>query len=260
MVLPGQFLGVSVSSVNFASMTRTPNLNTLTLSNFPSSPTTIASNNVITFVLSSITNPLSTQPLALNISFYRNSQIYQTSSASYTATSGTLSAFTIAPDSNFVHITGAATITLDSALTFPAGSILTLTFPSSVSATDSVAALVTSCSLNGTVKTGVTFEISSNQIIFRNIFVSSFKGTVVLKISSFTNPPTTQPSTYSLAAYDSSSYVVLTSSYVLTAATKALASNSVTANSLTVLATGVTITVSLTTNYPFTAVSIQVPA
>lgn len=118
---------------------------------------------------------------------------------------------------------------------------------------------VTRCSLNGTIRTGVTYTVSDNQIIFSNIFSSNFKGTVVLIIPFFTNPPTTQPSVYNLAVSDSASYSVMTSSFTLTANTRSLTSNSVSSSSTTVLDTGVTITVNLQASFNFTAISIIVP-
>jgi hypothetical protein len=259
-ILPTEFLSVSVTSINFATITRTPNLNTLTLSNFPSVPSTITSNNVITFTLTNINNALSTAPLSLNVTFYRSSQMYQTSIATYAANTGTLSSFGLSADSNFVQAVGSATLTLDSTLLFPSGSTITVTYPASVTATALTSSSVTRCSLNGTIIPGATYEISSNQIIFRSIFSSSFKGIVVLIIPTFTNPPTTQPSTYQLSAQDSSGYGVMTSSFVFTANTKALIASSLGASSYMVLSMGVTYTMSITSSYGFTAVSIIVPA
>jgi hypothetical protein len=95
-----------VSSVNFATITRTPNLNTLTLSNFPSVPSTITSNNALTFTLTNIANPLSVSPISLTVSFYRANQLYQTNTAIYQATVATLSSFSISATSNFVQAVG----------------------------------------------------------------------------------------------------------------------------------------------------------
>ena len=259
-ILPTEFMSVVVTSTSFATITRTPNLNTLTLSNFPSNPATITSNNVITFNLASITNPLSVGPIALNVSFYRSNQLYQTSSVNYQATIGTLANFAITATSNFVQATGEATFTLDSTLIFPAGSSVTLTYPSTVTASTVAKSSVTRCSLNGTIVTGTTYEVSNNQIIFRSIFASNFQGTVVIIIPTFKNPLTTQPSTYLLAVNDQNSYGVMSSSYLFTASTKALLSNTIATSSSKVLDTGVTYTMSLTTNFGFTAISIIVPA
>lgn len=259
-ILPDDFLSVSVSSINFATMTKIFNLNKLTLSNFPNPPSSIASNNVITFTLSAITNPISTAPITLNVTFYRNNQLYQTSLATYSATLGQISTFSITPDSNFVQVIGQTTLTLVSSLYFPTGSTIMITYPSTVTASDSAISSVTRCSLNGTLKSGVTYSVSFNQIKFSGVFSSNFKGTVVLVIPNFYNPLTIQPSDYALSVVDSSSYPVVSGSFTLTANTKSLISNSVSASSLTVLATGVTYTVSITTNYEFTAISIIVPS
>lgn len=259
LTLPTEFLSVSVSSVNFATITRTPNLNTLTLSNFPSAPSTITSNNGLTFTLTNINNALSVSPLSLTVSFYRSNQLYQTSVVIYQATVATLNIFSISATSNFVQAVGSAVFTLDSVKIFPSGSIITLTYPASVTANTQAVSSVTRCSLNGTIVTGTTFEVASNQIIIRNVFSSNFVGTVSISIPTFANPPTSQPSSYLLSVIDSSSYGVFTASYSFIADTRALISNSVAASSYTVLSTGVTYTISITTNYDFTAIAITLP-
>lgn len=260
LILPSELVGVSISSSNFNSFTKTPGLNnTVTLSNFPSSPETIAANNAITFTLTNIKNALSIAPLTLNVTFYRSSQLYQTQTVSYSATSGTLSSMSIVPDSNFVRTVGQATITLISSLSFPGNSQIIVTYPSSVTVGEVGSSAVVRCTLNSTVVTGVTFSISNNQIKFSNVFSSNFVGTVSLIISAFTNPFTTQPSVYSLSVSDSSNYAVMSGSTTLTSSAKALISNSVSASSLTVLDTGVTYTISMVTNYAFTAISIIIP-
>ena len=250
---------MSVSSVNFATITRTPNLNTLTLSNFPSVPATITSNNVLTFTLSNITNALSAAPLTLQVKFFRSNQLYQTSSVSYSASVATLTSFSISATSNFVQAVGSATLTLDSVKIFPAGSVIIITYPVSVTASNAASAAVTRCSLNGTIVASATFSVASNQIIIRNVFASNFAGTVSIILPTFANPPTTQPSSYLLSVTDSASYGVFTSSHTFQANTKALLSNTFAASSYTVLATLVTYTLSITTNFPFTAIAITVP-
>ena len=259
LTLPTEFQGLTITSPSFATITRTPNLNNLTLSNFPSIPATITSNNIITFNLANINNPLSTAPITLSVSFYRSNQLYQVDSVTYSATTATLTAFSISPNSNFVQAVGQATINLDSTLFFPTGSTITLTYPVSVTAGTLAASAVTRASLNGTIVTGTTFEVGSNQITIRNIFGSNFQGTVVVIIPTFVNPPTTQPSTYSVAVNDQNGFGVMTSSFTMTANTKALLSNSVAASSLTVLASGVTYTLSITTNFDFSSIAIGVP-
>ncbi len=260
MILPPEMNSPSVSSSNFATFTRTPGLNnTLTLSNFPSSPTVITANNVITFTISNIKNSLSTAPVTLNITFYRSSQLYQTQSISYTAVAGSLTSLNILPDNNFVLTVGQATINLVSNLYFPANSQITLTYPPSVTVSDLPAQSVLRCSLNSTIVSGVTYSVSNNQIKFFNLFSSNFAGTVSMIISSFVNPFTTQPSTYTVSVTDQNNFAVMSGSTVVTANTKNLISNSVSASSYTVLSTGVTYYVNLDTNYAFTAISIIIP-
>ena len=262
LLLPSEFAAVSVSSSNFgSSFTKTPGLNnTLTLSNFPSTTPTIAANNAITFTLANAQNPLSTAPIYLNVSFYRSNQIYQTSVATYSATSGTLDSLSIGPSSNFVQAVGQATITLVSSLAFPPNAVITLTYPSAISAPALSSASLTRCTLNSSIVATASYLVQNNQIVFTNIFASAFAGTVTLTLSTFLNPPTTQPSLYTLSVTDQDDYAVMTGSYSLTANTRALVSNSVSASSTIVLTPGTTYTLSITTNFPFTAVSIIVPS
>jgi hypothetical protein len=260
-ILPSQFASATVTSSNFISFTKTAGLNnTLTLDSFPSTTSTIAPNNIITFTLTGVTNPLSTAPLTLNVTFYRSNQMYQTSTVSYSAVAGTLSSTNIVPISNFVQAAGQATITLVSTLSFPANAVLTLTYPASITASTLSSTSVTRCNLNSSIVTGSTFAVSNNQIVFSNVFSANFAGTVAITISTFINPPTTQPSAYTISVTDQSGYAVMGGSYSLTANTKVLIANSVSAGSGTVLATGVTYTLSITTNYAFTAVSIIIPS
>lgn len=93
----------------------------------------------------------------------------------------------------------------------------------------------------------------------KTIFSSNFQGTVVVIIPTFTNPLTVQPSTYLLAVNDQNNYGVMSSSFTFTANTKALISNTIATSSSTVLATGVTYTLSITTNFDYSAISIIVP-
>lgn len=73
ITLPTDFANAQISSTTFSSFTRSSNLNTITLTSFPSTPEVIASNNNIKFILSGISNPLSTAPVSLTVGFYRNS-------------------------------------------------------------------------------------------------------------------------------------------------------------------------------------------
>ena len=154
---------------------------------------------------------------------------------------------------------GQATLTLLSTLYFPANSQITVSYPSSVTVNSLDSTAVVRCTLNSTVVSGVTYSVSNNQIKFNNVFSSDFLGTVSLVIGIFTNPFTSQPSTYSLSVNDQNSHAVMSGSTTLTANTKGLVSNSVSASSSTVLDSGVTYSISMVTNYPFTSISIIIP-
>jgi hypothetical protein len=260
LTLPSEFVNAQISSVTFASFTKLLNLNVITLSNFPSNPAIIPSNNIITFTLSNISNPLSAAPVSLAVGLYRNNEIYQSSTVTYSATSTTVGSFSIAADSNFVQNVGRATFTITSSLKIPTNSSIHIAYPSTISASSVSTSSVSLCTLNGSVVTGVTYQVSNNQIVFSNVFSSSFVGTVVLIISSFTNPPTVQSSTYLLQVNDQDGYLAMSGSFTLTASTKPLVSNAITASSYQVLRSGVTYTANITTNFGFSSVTIIVPS
>lgn len=68
-----------------------------------------------------------------------------------------------------------------------------------------------------------------------------------------------QPSTYVLMVQDQNNFLVMSGSYVFTANTKSLVSNSIIASSYRVLDSGVTYTARITTNFGFTSVSVILP-
>lgn len=154
---------------------------------------------------------------------------------------------------------GTATFTITSTLKFPANSIIVISYPSSISVSSTASTSVSFASLNGAVVSTATFRVTSNQIIFSNIFSTDFTGTVMLKISTFVNPYTVQPSTYVLMVQDQNSYLVMSGSYVFSANTKSLISNSIIASSYRVLDSGVTYTAKISTNFGFNSVSIILP-
>jgi hypothetical protein len=81
-----------------------------------------------------------------------------------------------------------------------------------------------------------------------------------LKVSSFLNPPTVQPSTYLLAIRDQDTYAIMSGSTTFTANTRPLQTNSISASSLKVLDTGATYTLSFTCSHEFSTVSIILPS
>lgn len=194
--LPSQFLSMQISSLNFPTFTPTANLNGLTLTNFPSSPAILSSNNILKFIISGVANPMSTAPIYLTVSIFRNNQLYQVSTVGYAAVTAPINSFSIEVDSNFVNNVGSATFSISSGVSFPANSVIVVTYPSTIVASLISASSVTLASLNGSVVTGATFQVSNNQIIFSNIFASTFFGTVTLIIGSFINPTTVQPTTF----------------------------------------------------------------
>lgn len=260
LTLPDEFNSAQVSSINFATFVSTQNFNTLTLSSFPSTPVTLTSNSVLSFTLTGLSNPLSTVPIYLTVSIYRNNQLYQQSILTYSAVASSISSFSIYATSYFVHNSGSASLTIVSPLTIPSNSQITVTYPSSITATNTASANILSGSLSNNMVSNGTYITYNNQIIFSNIYNSDFAGTTVLSIGDFINPPTIQPSNYPIVIADSNGYTIMTSSYLFTASTKALVSNSVSASSLKVLDTGVTYTINIQSNYGFTSVSILIPS
>jgi len=260
LTLPSQFSSAQVSSINFPTFVPTQNLNTLTLSSFPSSPNTIASNSVLSFTLSGLTNPLSIVPISLIVSIYRSNQLYQQSTLTYSAVAGLISSFSISASSNFVYNSGSASFTIKSNLTISLNSPITITYPSTISASNVATTNILSGSLDGTMVANGSYQINNNQIIFSKIYTTNFAGTTILSIGNFLNPPTVQPSTYLISLADASGYTIMTGSYIFIASTKALLSNSVSASSLKVLDTGVTYTINIAANYGFTSVSILIPS
>lgn len=258
-ILPNQFLNSHITSTTFASFTTTANLNSLTLTNFPSVPQSITSNNILAFTISSINNPLTTASISLTASIYRNNQLYQSSVLTYQATVGALDSVLISPDSSFVQQIGKATITITSSLLFPAGSTINIVYPISITATTLSSSNVSLTTLNGSVITGVNYQVANNEIEFTNLFSSTVSGTIVLVIGSFTNPPTVQPTSYLIQVYDSTGAAVMTGSTTITAITKAFINNTITASSYQVLQSPVIYTPTIVTNFAFTSVSIIVP-
>jgi hypothetical protein len=158
-----------------------------------------------------------------------------------------------------VQSNGRAVFTIVSSLTFPAGSIIDVVYPISMTANAVASTSVSLATLNGSVATGVTYQVANNQIQFSSLFSAKFAGTIVLIINAFTNPPTVQPTSYLIQVYDQNGKAVMSGSTLLTASTKALKSSSISASSYQVLQAGVAYTAAFASNYGFTSVSIIVP-
>lgn len=78
LTVPQNFMNTTIISSNFASFSTTKDSSslTITLSNFPSSPSTLPTNNVITLTLQNLTNPTSIGPVTIIASFYRSGSLY----------------------------------------------------------------------------------------------------------------------------------------------------------------------------------------
>lgn len=81
----------------------------------------------------------------------------------------------------------------------PTGSKLKISYPATVSVTDSSSLNTNSALLNGISVSGSTFVTFSNTIILTNVFQTNFtNGTILIDFPQFQNPPTIQSSVYLL--------------------------------------------------------------
>ena len=122
----------------------------------------------------------------------------------------------------------------------PTGSIIKVSYPSTVTASDFSTASVSSALLNGISVSSSNYMISSNTIIFSNIFQSNFvNGTILVDFSEFQNPPSVQPSDYLLTVETSDGHDIFTGTFTITATLKRLIRNQITSSSVKVLSTSV---------------------
>lgn len=107
---------------------------------------------------------------------------------------------------------------MNTALSIGVGSYMELTYHSTVNADDIAATSVESASLGGVKKTGVTYSVTDNVLLIESLFDVVFSsGDMIVSVGQFANPPTVQPTSYSLTIYSSSGYSILSSSYTYTA-------------------------------------------
>ena len=89
LTVPSNFITnnqIQITSSNFLNFITSVNGNLVTLSSFPSSPQTVAANNIITFFITNANNFESVEPQTISIAFYRNGNKYQEGSTTYSAT------------------------------------------------------------------------------------------------------------------------------------------------------------------------------
>lgn len=142
----------------------------------------------------------------------------------------------------------------------PASSTITISYPSSITATNIASTSVITASLNGASISNVNFTVSSNSIIISNLFQSNFtSGLISVYFSSFINPPTIQPSIYNLVIQASDTYSILSSTYTMTVSLISLISNTISSSSYIVNDIA-TYYFNIHTNYQFTAISIILPS
>ena len=259
IAVPSTMTGATLTANNFATFTQDTTGNVITINNFPASPSTIAIGNSIIFTMNSISNPASTQPETFTITFLRDGRVYQQGTITYTATSSTVTSYSITPASTTVHTTPTATIAISTTLTVPSGSVITINYPTTVSASDITSTAVTTAIVNSAVVTGVTYSVSANTITISGLFGSDTTGSTSITIGTFVNPINVEPSAYPVTISTSGGFAVMTGTTTLTATTTSLSSFGVTPSSTTVLETGVTYSAAITTNHQFTAISLTLP-
>ena len=119
----------------------------MTLSSFGGALQTIPANNIITFFFQNAKNFETVEPQSLTVTFLRSGEKYQESSITYKATQSSIDAFFISSDNTAVNANGPATISLETALTFPIGSYIEITYHSSITVSNLASQSVTSASI-----------------------------------------------------------------------------------------------------------------
>jgi len=262
LTIPQNFINTTISSSNFASFSTTIDSSslTITLSNFPSSPSSLPTNNVITFTMQNLTNPTSIEPVSIIVSFYRSGSLYQQSTTTYTAVIGSVNTFALTSDNGFVQAVGNVLFEVNSSLAIPSASKIIVSYPSSITAINLASQGVITASLNGVSVSSVSFTVSANSIIISNLFQSNFtSGLISVYFSSFINPPTIQPSVYTMIVQTSDAYTIMSSTTAITVSLISLISNTISSSSYVVNDIS-TYFVNIQTNYAFTAISIILPS
>lgn len=118
----------------------------------------------------------------------------------------------------------------------PIGSKIKISYPSTVTASDTGSTLMTSAALNGIGVAASKFSVVSNTILFENLFQNNFaNGLILVEFSQFQNPPTVQPSVYLLTVETSDASTIFTGSLTLTSTLKGLIKNEIASSSYKVL-------------------------
>lgn len=194
--------------------------------------------------------------------FYRQGEPYQSSSATYAATIGTFTGFTLASDNTVVNFVGGGLATVTSQFKISAGSVIEVVYNSAINALDETQSAVTYSALNGIRVSNTSYSVSQSVITMTNVFQTLFSGgTIEVKIPKLTNPPTVRPTPYIINIKTSSNYAIATSVYTLTAALQAFRSGSatLTASSYKVMDTSVAYTLAFETYYNYGSISVLVP-
>ena len=247
IVVPSMFIvngQISISSTNFAIFTTSVNGQTVTLSNFPSSPNSLATNTIVIFFFQAIKNPDSIEPISISVTFSRQNEHYQSSSTTYTASAATTLSISLQSDNLAVNAIDNTVLSLsDSTIYIPQGSTIKMDYHSSIVASTFSAKSVVSASLGGTLVSGVTYQVQSNVLQINGLFAagtSAANQLIQIEVDTFVNPPTVKPITYTFSIYSQSGYLIVSGSYSFTAALQSLLSNSVASSSLQVMQSSVT--------------------
>lgn len=241
----------------FTGFTNVTSGNVITLGNF--SGNTISANNRITITMFSCTNPSNIKPTdPLTISIERTGRSVQSGSAAYQATAGTLTATLTSTSRSTNHLT-ASQLAVSIGSPMAIGSYLTMIYPYAAQPL-SGSASITQCTVNSIVVSGATYALTSGVLFFNKILASQAvsSGSISLNFSEFTNPPTTQPVSFTISSYSSDGYMIDTGVLSYNATPATITSISIASSSYTVLAVA-TLTLSFVPSTSYTSVQIITP-
>ena len=218
----------------FSGYTNLTSGNTFTLGNF--SGNTISGNNKITITMFSSTNPPNIKPTdALTITIQRNGRDVQFGSVTYQATAGTLAA-TLASVSKSTNSLTASQLIVTIGSPLATGSYLSMIYPYSAR-TLTGSASVTQCTINSIIVSTAAYNLTNGVLFFNGIFTSQSmnSGSISLNFSEFTNPPTTEPVSFTVSSYSVDGYMVDSGTLSYTATPATIGTISISSTSYTVL-------------------------
>ena len=213
----------------------------LTMTNIsPSSGSYVDEGVFIIFVVSSVTNPNTTQTSDgfgyASFDASGNGIEAVTSGTTVTATSGTINSASVTPTVTTIRETTSYTFTFQTSNDVPVGAIIYITFPSTISAADITS---TACLSSGTnIDTTALCTITSNRFLtisggYPSTGVTS-STSISFAVPSITNYDTTQPSDgFGLQTLTSDNYTLdsLSDNVTVTATVGTLSGFTVTTNS-----------------------------